>query len=276
MRGALAFGGSLTVTRLLWYVYSQADVFIGGKFLGKELLGYYSVAMHLASLPVQKIAGISNQVVFPAFARVQTDPISYRSYLLRFVHLLTLVSVPITWGMSAVASEIVGVLLGSKWALATVPLLLLGLVMPLRILGLTMTTAVQGLGHVDLVLKITLAGVVVMPIAFLFGVQWGVEGLALAWVVAMPAVFAFSTRAILRRLRISWGSVFEAASRPLLGGGLMYGAVSAARHPLESAVTSPVLLLAALVAVGAIVYIACCLTFDRDGVRELTGLLGNG
>jgi hypothetical protein len=56
----------------------------------------------------------------------------------------------------------------------------------------------------------------------------------------------------------------------------MYGAVSAARYALESAVSSPALLLAVLVAIGASVYVACCLTLDREGVRELVALLGNG
>jgi teichuronic acid exporter len=276
MRGSLAFGGSVTAARLLWYVSSQADIFIGGKFLGKELLGYYAVAMHLASLPVQKMSGISNQVVFPAFARIQTDPQSYRAYLLRAIHLLSLVSVPVLWGISAVAPELVDVFLGEKWRPASVTLQLLGLVMPLRIVGVFMATAVQGLGHADILLRNSLAYAIVMPIAFLIGVRWGLVGLALAWVIAMPLVFASNCRAILGRLGISWGAFLDAISRPMLIGAAMYGAVAGARQLLAPVVGGPALLLAALVAVGAIVYVACCLALDRAGVRELAGLVGNG
>jgi len=55
VRSFLVVGGQFTAARILWFLYSQADIFIAGKLLGKELLGFYSVAMHLASLPVQKI-----------------------------------------------------------------------------------------------------------------------------------------------------------------------------------------------------------------------------
>jgi O-antigen/teichoic acid export membrane protein len=73
-RKLLAFGSQVTGTRLLWYLYSQSDLLIAGKLLGKEAVGLYSVSMHLASLPVQKMSAILNQVTFPAFARSQSRP----------------------------------------------------------------------------------------------------------------------------------------------------------------------------------------------------------
>ena len=39
-RATLAFGGKVTASRVLWFLSSQADILIGGKMLGKELLGY--------------------------------------------------------------------------------------------------------------------------------------------------------------------------------------------------------------------------------------------
>jgi hypothetical protein len=65
MGGLLGFGGSLTATRLLWYSFMQADVAIVGRVPGEQMLGWYSVSMHLASLPMQRIAGILNHVLFP-------------------------------------------------------------------------------------------------------------------------------------------------------------------------------------------------------------------
>jgi len=73
VRPLLRFGSHMTVTQLLWVAFSQSDMLIGGRLLGKEALGVYSVAMHLASLPIQRIAGIVNQIAFPAFARLQGD-----------------------------------------------------------------------------------------------------------------------------------------------------------------------------------------------------------
>ncbi len=61
-------GGACVVFRL-----SQADVFIGGRIFGKDLLGFYSISLHLASLPVQKISSIVNHDRLPAFAEAQHD-----------------------------------------------------------------------------------------------------------------------------------------------------------------------------------------------------------
>ena len=69
MAQTITFGGYVTISRIFWGFYTQADTFIIGKLLGKELLGFYSVGMNLASLPMEKVSGIINQVAFPAFSQ---------------------------------------------------------------------------------------------------------------------------------------------------------------------------------------------------------------
>ena len=38
MRHFMLFGGHITLTRSLWHLYSQADILIAGRFLGKDIL----------------------------------------------------------------------------------------------------------------------------------------------------------------------------------------------------------------------------------------------
>ena len=93
----------------------------------------YSVAMQLASLPVQRVTAIVSQVAFPVFARIQDDPALAGQHLIKGVRLLSFLAFPMLWGISSIASEIVTVLLGAKWESAIVPLRLIALVMPLMI-----------------------------------------------------------------------------------------------------------------------------------------------
>ena len=44
----LSFGCFVTTDRGLWFLFSETDKFIGGRLLGKRLMGYYAVASHLA------------------------------------------------------------------------------------------------------------------------------------------------------------------------------------------------------------------------------------
>ena len=63
------FGGMLVMTSLFWLFFSRSDIFIAGRFLNAHEVGIYAVALHLASLPVDKIIPILNQVAFPAYSR---------------------------------------------------------------------------------------------------------------------------------------------------------------------------------------------------------------
>ncbi len=65
---------------------------------------------------------IVNQVVFPTVARLQEDRPRLRERLLSGLRLLGFVSVPIMWGISSVAPELVTLALGPRWQDAVFPL----------------------------------------------------------------------------------------------------------------------------------------------------------
>lgn len=114
MRSLLAFGGNVTASRLLWFFFTQIDVIIVGKMLGKEMLGFYSVSMQLASMPVQRVSAIVNQVAFPVFSKIQHDHQQFRNVVLKAIRVLSLVAFPILWGISSVADELVLLVLGEN------------------------------------------------------------------------------------------------------------------------------------------------------------------
>ena len=95
----LQFGGYVSLDRILWYLSSQADVFFIGKFLGKEVLGVYAVAMQLATLPMQKVSQILNEVGFAAFSRIQSDRQEVSEKLLLAVQMVSFLSFPIFFGI---------------------------------------------------------------------------------------------------------------------------------------------------------------------------------
>jgi teichuronic acid exporter len=272
-RHILAFGGNLTGAQILWFLVNQADVFIAGKWLGKELLGFYSVAMHLASLPNGRIMGIINQVAFPAFSRMQHDPARLSSSVLAGVRLLAFFAFPVLWGISSVAPEIVSVILGPKWIAATTPLRVLALIMPLRMMSSFMPNALQGIGRSDILAWNAVFAGVVMPVGFIIGVRWGgVDGLSLVWLVGWPLVFVENMRRALPPLGLRLRDISAALARPAFAGALMYATVEASRYLLPAA-TSGVARLAALIAIGALAYAGGALAVNRHGCREVLRLV---
>ncbi len=272
MRRFVLFGGQVTVTRILWFFYSQADIFVAGKLLGKEMLGFYSVSLHVASLPVQKIAGIINQVAFPAFARIQHDSDKVASHLLKAVRMLSFFAFPVLWGISCVAPELTAVVLGPKWQAAALPMQLLALIMPIRMISGALPSAIQGIGRPDVVVKNSLSASLVMPLAFLIGVHWGPIGLSLSWVIAFPVVFLANLNRSLPTMGLAIPDLLLAMTRPAAASLGMYLSVTSVRMAMPTTMSS-VYQLAVLVLAGICSYGILTITLNRSGCREVMDLL---
>lgn len=268
----LAFGGNVTAGRILWFFYSQADMFIAGKLLGKDALGFYSVAMHLASLPVQKISGVLNQVAFPAFSKIQNDPDFISSQVLKSVRILSFFSFPILWGISSVAPELVNLFLGGKWQQAILPLQILPAIMPLRMISNFLPAAVDAVGQPSVTVKNLVVASIVMPSAFFVGGHWGLEGLCIAWILVFPMVFVSNLLRIAPAINLKALAIFKAMAKPAIAGFLMCVAIVTLRIVLP-ADEDTLLRLATMIGAGALVYGGAAFAFDRRGCKEVLALL---
>jgi teichuronic acid exporter len=273
MRSLLRFGGHVTATQVLWMVFSQVDILICAKWLGNEVLGFYSVAMHLASQPIQRISGLANEVAFPAFSSMQHDVRKVGANVLLGTRILSFFAFPMLWGLSSTAPEIVEVILGPTWTPAIVPLQVLALLIPLRLIGSFVQVAVVGMGHSDIVLRNAVWASLIAPPAFLIGVNgWGLLGLSLSWLVVSPTVFLQAVMRGLPTLGLRLGQL-ATAMMPAAGAGLiMYGAVAVTRHILAAGQVG-VLRLCGLIAVGALAYCAVSFGLNRKGTREVLEMM---
>jgi O-antigen/teichoic acid export membrane protein len=272
IRKLVTFGGLVTGQRVLWSVYSQADILVVAKVFSEELVGMYTMAMHLASLPIQKLNTIINEVAFPAFARVQDDPEKVASHFLKGIRLISVFAFPICWGLSSVAPELVAIVLGTKWQSAAEPLQILALVMPLFMLSNVLHTAVNGLGHARVVAATLLLACILMPVAFVIGSRFGLVGVCFAWVIAYPVVFLVLLSLALPIVGVRWTEFFMAMALPALAGAFTYVAVIGAKHFATGDEGSLVRMLA-LILVGASAYCGLLMSAYRDGCREVLGLV---
>jgi len=248
----LRIGGGVTIGRILWQLVYQTDVLIGARRLGAGPIGVYSVSLQLATLPLQKIMMTINQIALPAVARLQDEPDRLRRRMIDATRILVVVSVPALWGLSAVAPELVHVVLGPKWTDAVLPIQLIALVAPLRMISATFATAAIGIGRIGLDIRNNVQTAVILPLSFYVGTFWGVDGLAAAWLVAVPLLFALNFPGMARALSVGLKDIGRALVRPVAAGVAMLIAVAAARHALDIA---PLIGLFLLIATGAIAYL---------------------
>lgn len=270
----LHFGALVTLERVLWFASSNADILIVGKLLGKDLLGFYSVGMELASLPVSKISDIISQVAFSAFARIQEEKEKVAGYFIKACRILSLVSFPVFVGIAAVSEEIVLTFLGDKWAPSILPLRILCLIMPLRIIMIVVVPLTQGLGRPALgLINMTVAAAVRIP-SFLVGAHWGLLGICVAWVAATPVLFVHFLVMVRGLVGAPFHRLVGTLARPALLSGVMYLAVAELRGHLAAMAGLPVAARFALLALtGAAVYGLLTALFQRATVREMVDLV---
>lgn len=255
------FGARLATSRIIWILVSQADVMIGGRLLTRDALGVYSVALHLATLPMQKLMSVVNLVAFPAVARLQEERDRLHLRLLQASRLLAAVVVPALWGLSAVAPELVRLALGDKWNMAVFPLRVVALVVPLRMMASLFNTAVAAVGRAESDLRNMIVTVIVWPTCFLIGSHWGSDGLAISWLCAVPLSTALNFPRTSRSLGIGLGELAAHVRAPVLAGAAMFVSVHAGRMLLNGLHELP--RLGALIALGAGIYIPLVLLLDR-------------
>ena len=271
-RGLMAFGGSLTVNRTVWYFALQADIFIVGKLLGAQLLGTYSVALNLANMPMQKIMSVANQVAYSAFAKLQQDPVAMRAGLLNSTRLMLALAVGALWCIAAVAPDLIPLLLGDKWAGAIVPFQIMAAVVPVRIICGLLSTALIAAGFVNDDLKNTLTGAcILIPSFFVGAVNAGIIGVAWAWAIGYPVFAMFLLRRVSLRLGTRSPDILRQLLTPVTAGLAMWASVIAAKVPL--AATPLPIRLGLLIFLALLTYSAVIVVIDRSLRGELLALL---
>jgi teichuronic acid exporter len=192
-RPLASFGAGVTLTRVLSYFASQADIFIAGKLLGREIVGIYAVAVNLATLPMQRGQAVINDVAFSAFAKIQHDRNALAANLALAIRLTSLFAFPALWGVASVAPEVVRIALGEQWLDAIVPMQIVSLTIPFRMVSAIVVTTRMSVGRIDISIATALAGALLIPLTFFLASRYGLLGLAVAWVAVGPVHFFLST-----------------------------------------------------------------------------------
>ena len=268
-----SFAGKTSGARILGYVNLNADNFLIARFLGAAPLGVYSVAYNVMFAPLARLATPIQQVLFPAFAQIAGDRSRASSAWLRGIRIVAAISVPAFVGLAVVAPDFVPVVLGHKWHKAVPVLQLLciaGLSQTLQTLNHSM---LQALDRAGALLAFMIFSATLTVSAFAIGLHWGVVGVAAGFAAARTTVLPVFTT-IVCRAADTRVSAFVGAVRPLLEVSAAMGALALGlRLALVDAGTSAGLRLAAVVAFGAVAYVALLVWRDRELVAEIRGLV---
>lgn len=254
----------VTVGRIAWAFYMQADGIVVGRTMGNSPLGAYRLAISLAGAPAEKISLLLMRVAGPLFANIQDDLSLMRRYFLIASELMFLGTLPVTFGLVAVAPEAVTVLLGSKWKEAAAPLAWLAAYAGLRTFNVLVQQVLTSLRLTGFTMWMSLLNLVAMPVAFYIASYWGMAAVAASWLILSPLTTGPLVIKLLAALRLPYREYGAVLLPSIVGSSGMVLAVLAVKAWLSSRGLAPAFSLAVQVAVGAAGYAAIMFGLYRE------------
>jgi PST family polysaccharide transporter len=263
IKSALTFSRHIMVSSLSWYGYSNADFLVAGRVLGQAALGAYTLAWTLATIPLEKVTTIVAKVSYAYFSAAQNDSAALRRYLRILTEGLSIITFPATIGLGLVAGDFVHLVLGARWQGAVVPLEILAFYASFRCIVTLLPSILNVTGESRFVMRTTQAALILMPVAFYVGSQWGPAGIAYGWVVAYPVIVVCLYRRTFRKIDMPWRDYVEAIRPALTGSLIMAAVVEVLKLTLPSSLPLSVRLGLEVLAGGA-AYVLTLTVFHRD------------
>ena len=187
------FGFKLMLSGLLDTVFVNAYPIIIGKFFAPAQVGFYTKADGLQMRPVGIISGIVSKITYPLFSEIKNDNIRLKSVYKRIMQMVIFLIAPTLIFAAVLAEPIFRLLYTEKW-LPAVPyfqiLCATGILYPIHAYNLQILNVK---GRSDLFLKLEILKKVMVVLAILITIEYGILGLLYGRLVTSLISFGINT-----------------------------------------------------------------------------------
>jgi O-antigen/teichoic acid export membrane protein len=273
LRDIGGFTGNVFGQNLLYYAGRNADNLLVGRYIGSAALGAYSLAYNVMLAPFHQIGGLVQQVLFPAFARLQDDRERLADVWIRATRLVAAITTPALVGLVVVAPEFVSVVLGHRWHAAVPVVQILAWVGLIQSLQTMNGDVLLALGKASTIFRYTVVWFAAGLASFVIGLRWGIVGVAGAYAVACTFVEPVNAWLTSRALGISIWRILRGLA-PVAQASAAMGLVAlCAMLLLREGHVPPAARLGIVIAVGAVAYVPLFLWRCRIVVGDLRRVL---
>ncbi len=114
-RELLRYGVKIIGVDIVAIFLINIDYLLVGRYMGAAALGVYSIAFRLPDLLILQFARILGYVLFPVYTRMRSAPDSLARGFYLTSRYLSLVTVPLAFGLAVVAYPLTSALFSDKW-----------------------------------------------------------------------------------------------------------------------------------------------------------------
>ncbi|PCJ30687.1 MAG: polysaccharide biosynthesis protein [Gammaproteobacteria bacterium] len=198
-KGALkelfSFGKWIFLSSVIGFIANQGDKLILGGLLAVELLGIYSIAFILASIPATIVSQISHKILFPNFSRINREaPEKLKEALSNSKLWLSLMVMPVTGVLMSWSQVIVDFLYDERYTDAgwMMTLLLIQVATACMLTPSSLVMMAKGMPQYSTVsagLKVIFLFAVVPQAFYLFGIEIAILTIGLSELLSIPVLW---------------------------------------------------------------------------------------
>ncbi|NNF66978.1 MAG: lipopolysaccharide biosynthesis protein [Gammaproteobacteria bacterium] len=276
-----SFGESFSIVKYAWtigagfFVWQFAwglDVLLGGKQIAAAELGFYVVAIHLCAMPLDKVVPLANEILYPAYSRLQSDPAAINQYFQKSLVSICFVLFPAFLGLAAISEWLVPVVFGANWIGIERIMLIVALAMPFRVLLSMCNPVLNATGSAHLSLWSGVFAVIFIAAAVSVGIHWGAIGLAYAALVSAPVVMTVVLLQMTRVAKISFSDLAGTAGSLLCVSVVMAVVVYLTGRYFDGSLANSAII-AIQVLCGALIYFMLTALFARRHLLLTVGIM---
>ena len=227
------FGGQLYLSWLLTFVIMNLDNLVVGTLLGSATLGYYALAFGWGTRLCEMLGTVVNSVLFPTFARIQSDLPRLRAAYLKSLELVAFLAVAGYATLLGCSADFLQHLLGAgtdKWLPALGVLRILCVYGLIRAVLEPVGSVVMAIGGIPVLVRANLlAAIVKATLIYPALLYAGIEGVAVVVTLSYAAQYLVFLPALKQHLGLELRDFLAPLWRPLLSGATALAAMQALR-----------------------------------------------
>ncbi len=271
IKSYLSFGAFQMGERTVNYLNANIDYIIIGRFLGPEPLGFYRLAYRVITFPLTKLNPVITKVAFPAFSKIQDDNSRMRNGYCKVIKHISTLSFPLLAGMFVVAPEFVSLVFGEKWGPSIIVIQIFCVLGIFKSLGNPIGSVLLAKGRADIGFYWNVFVLLMVSVAVIVGVKWGIVGVAVAILILQVPLFFIIQPIVNKLLDLKLCQYFKAIQSPLICSSIMLAVMIPLKIILKNINMLPQLIIC--IGTGMIIYIVSYYIIDRAVFIELKSMM---
>lgn len=231
VRELWSFSAWVTLSYILNTINWKLDHLLIGTFISPKALGIYTVGDNLAGLPTRETIGPLEQALFPGLRQVTDDPERLRRTYARAQALITMIALPVGFGVGALARPLVELVLGPKWLEAVLIVQVLSCVFAVQTISSAVHPLAMAKGKTRMMFGRDVFGFCLRVPIILVGMWWaGMVGIVFGRMVSGTLGVFINATLVRRLIGLTIRQQLFNSWRSLLSVTVMWSALTATVH----------------------------------------------